>query len=175
MVSVGKRHFVTARASRLIGLIIATTVLTGISLVSASAASAAPTARQTNLLISTNSDPFQYAQISSRLGPALSSVNEVTLAFATFSSSGTASLPALTSSLVSLLQSMPNATIALSVGGAVASQASWSAALANPSTFASSLATAEHAVRSEFGNPVAADIDDEYPTAAQKSSMTGLI
>jgi GH18 family chitinase len=175
MISAGKRRFVTARVSRLTGLIIATAALTGISLVCAGAAFAAPAAHQTDLFISASGSSAQYAQISSQLGPALNNVSEVTLAFATFSSSGTASLPALNSSLVSLLQGMPNATIALSVGGAVASQASWSAALANPSAFASSLVTAERALRSEFGNPVAADIDDEYPTSAQKSSMTRLI
>lgn len=147
----------------------------GISLISAGAAFAAPAAHQTNLFISTGSSSSQYARISQQLGPALNSVNEVTLAFATFSSSGTVSLPTLNSNLVSLLQSMPNATIALSVGGAMASQANWSAALANPNTFASGMVAAENGLRSEFGNPVAADIDDEYPTAAQQSSMTSLI
>jgi len=175
VISANKRCFVTVRTSRLTGLIPATLTLTGISLISTSAAFAAPAAHQTNLFISTSSSSSQYAQISHQLGPALGSVSEVTLAFATFSSSGTVSLPTLNPNLVSLLQSMPSAAIALSVGGAVASQANWSAALANPSAFASSMVTAEHALRSEFGNHVAADIDDEYPTAAQRSSMTRLI
>jgi Glycosyl hydrolases family 18 len=175
VISANKRRFVTVRALRLTGLIFATAALTGISLASASAAFAAPAAQQINLFISTSSSSSQYAQISQQLGPALNGVSEVTLAFATFSSAGTASLPALNPNLVSLLQSMPNATIALSVGGAVASQANWSAALANPSAFAASMATAEQGLRSEFGRRVAADIDDEYPTAAQESSMTRLI
>jgi hypothetical protein len=175
MIPANKRLFDTAGALRLTGLTLATLALAGISLISAGAASAAPDAGQTNLFITTGSSSSQYAQISQQLGPALNSVSEVTLAFATFSSSGTASLPTLNPGLVRLLQSMPNATIALSVGGAVASQANWSAALANPRAFASSLATAEDELSSEFGNSVAADIDDEYPTAAQQSSMTKLI
>jgi Glycosyl hydrolases family 18 len=175
MISGYKRLFGTVGTLRLTGLILATLALVSISFMSAGAAFAAPTAGQTNLFISISSSSSQYTQISQQLGPALNGVSEVTLAFATFSSSGTASLPTLNPNLVRLLESMPNATIALSVGGAVASQANWSAALANPRGFASSMAAAEDELSSEFGNPVAADIDDEYPTAAQESSMTRLI